>query len=158
MHFSLFFRSRWLGVFLIYMAMWCDHPTASAVPPTFTDVTLAAGITHTQGPPLVFGSADVIAHTGGASAGDYDGDGWVDLFVTRSDNTDILYRNLGNGQFADVSATAFGPTPINTSTNGAAWGDIDNDGDLDLYVTVVGQTDHLLYINQGDGTFAEEGV
>jgi len=68
---------------------------------------------------------EVHAMTGGVAAGNFDGDGWVDLFVTRSDNTDILFRNLGNGQFDDVSTTAFGANPINALTNGAAWGDFE---------------------------------
>ena len=127
--------------------------------PNFTNVTVAAGINHVQGPPIdPLSTPEVTGMTGGAAAGDFDGDGWVDLFVTRSNNTDILYRNLGNGQFADVSSTAFGATPLNAPTNGAAWGDIDNDGDLDLYVTTVGHTQHLLYINAGDGTFSEQAI
>ena len=140
------------------MALAMDRP-ALAARPTFTNVTQAAGINYVQGPALTERSlATVIVHTGGAAAGDFDGDGWTDLFVTRSDNTDILYRNLGNGQFADVTSSSFGTSPIRTSTNAPAWGDIDNDGDLDLYVSVVGQNQHLLYINQGDGTFTEQAV
>ena len=133
--------------------------SAVAVRPTFTNVTQSAGINYAQGPPLFESSpATVIVHSGGAAAGDFDGDGWTDLFVTRSDNTDILYRNLGNGLFADVTSSSFGTSPINTSTNAPAWGDIDNDGDLDLYVSVAEQAQHLLYINQGDGTFVEQAA
>lgn len=131
----------------------------AAASPTFTNATVQAGINYQQGPPSdPLTSPVIIGITGGAAAGDFDGDGWVDLFVTRTDNTDILYRNLGNGQFADVSTTAFGATPIDAPTNGAAWGDIDNDGDLDLYVTTVGHTQHLLYMNAGDGTFSEQAI
>lgn len=127
--------------------------------PFFTNVTSEAGISYLQGPPIdPLNSSELIGMTGGAAAADYDGDGWVDLFVTRLNDTDLLYRNLGNGQFADVSTAAFGNSPINAPTNGAAWGDIDNDGDKDLYVTVSGGTSHLLYINQGNGTFAEQAV
>ncbi len=60
--------------------------------------------------------------TGGATAGDFDGDGWTDLFVTRSDSTDILYRNKGDGTFEDFSiAAGFSTQPPSLhTTNGAA--------------------------------------
>ena len=48
-----------------------------------------------------------IASTGGAAAGDFDNDGWPDLFVTRYWDTPILYRNNHDGTFADVTASAF---------------------------------------------------
>ena len=132
-----------------------------ALPGEFTDVTSAAGIRHQQYGNFIT-TAEVQVVTGGAAAGDYDGDGWVDLYVTRLDNTDILYRNRGAFRnpggpwFEDVSEEA-GIT-VNDSTNGAAWGDIDNDGDLDLYVTVIQGPRFYLYVNQGDGTFIEEAV
>ena len=91
--------------------------------------------------------------TGGAAAADYDNDGWVDLFVTRLDGADVLYRNMGNGTFQNVSA-ASGFT-AGLPTNGPAWGDIDNDGDKDLYVTSCGDTGagatrFYLYVNDGN--------
>lgn len=139
------------------MMAWWSLAVTAAAQPTFTNVTSFSGIDHVQGPPLnPFSSPTPTVHSGGAAAGDFDRDGWVDLFVTRSNNADILYRNLGNGRFTDVTVAAFGSQMVNTVTNGAACGDIDNDDDLDLYVTVIGQPKHLLYINQGDGTFREE--
>ncbi len=95
---------------------------------------------------------------GGAAAGDYDNDGWVDLYVTRLDDTDLLFRNQGDGTFSNATLNAFGPTPIIAPTNGAQWGEIDNDGDLDLYVTVINAKRHYLYINDGRGHFTEEGL
>lgn len=131
---------------------------ASAVPPTFTDVTMDAGMVYMQSaPPPSQDFFEEARMTGGAAAGDYDGDGWVDLFVTRIDNTDILYRNLGNGTFVDASVDA-GFTNTHHS-NGAAWGDIDNDGDLDLYLTSLTHSDggrFYLYINDGLGHFTEQ--
>ncbi len=128
---------------------------------SFTDVTAQAGITHVQSmrpPGGCVGKSQECTHslTGGAAAADYDGDGNVDLFVTRDDATDILYRNRGDGTFEDVSAAAgfFFDVP----TNGAAWGDVDNDGDPDLYVTTVWHDRFYLWINQGDGTFLEEAL
>lgn len=96
--------------------------------------------------------------TGGAAVADYDNDGWVDLFVTRYRNTDLLYRNLGDGTFEDVSEVA--GINVVAPSNGAAWGDIDNDGDADLYVSVADESAvplrFLLFINNGDGTFSEQ--
>ena len=97
--------------------------------------------------------------TGGAAAGDFDGDGWVDLYVTRADDTDILYRNRHDGTFEDVTASAFGGGHLaSVLSNGAAWGDIDNDGDLDLYVTAHNTNRYFLFVNDGAGHFTEQGV
>jgi hypothetical protein len=90
--------------------------------------------------------------TGGGTAGDFDGDGWVDLFVTRLGRPDALYRNRGDGSFADVTvAVGLGEC---TFTNGAVFGDVDNDGDQDLLVTSVGGLQHRYYRNDG-GSFVE---
>ena len=94
--------------------------------------------------------------TGGAAAGDFDGDGATDLLVTRLDGHDLLFRNRGDGTFEEVSAEA-GLERWNLATNGAVWGDVDNDGDLDLFVTTVGDTRHYLFIND-DGVFTEQGI
>ena len=94
--------------------------------------------------------------TGGAAAGDFDGDGATDLLVTRLDGHDLLFRNRGDGTFEEVSAQA-GLERWDLQTNGAAWGDVDNDGDLDLFVTTVGDTRHYLFINDG-GVFTEQGL
>ena len=130
---------------------------ASAV--VYTNVTASAGINYKQNHNLAPGGA---FQSGGAAAADYDNDGWVDLYVTRLDGADILYHNLGNGTFQNVAA-ASGFT-ANLPTNGAAWGDVDNDGDKDLFVTscgdfgVTGATRFYLYINDGNGHFTEEAV
>ncbi|MEL6637975.1 MAG: CRTAC1 family protein [Bacteroidota bacterium] len=87
----------------------------------------------------------------GASWGDYDNDGDLDLFVTNV-GTDQLYQNNGDGTF-----TAIRNRPINGDTRlsiGSAWADYDNDGDLDLIVSRLG-TGNSLFDNQGDGTFVE---
>jgi len=98
------------------------------------------------------------ASTTGPQVPDRD-DGWEDLYVTLYDNDDILYRNLGNGTFVDVTAST--GIARGDYSNGAGWADIDNDGDLDLYVTTVDSLNSrrgYLYINQGDGTFVEDAV
>ena len=125
---------------------------ASAV--VYTNVTASAGINHLQHPGNAPGAG--LFRTGGAAAGDFDNDGWVDLFVTRLNARPLLYRNLGNGTFQDV-AVAAGFT-ASLPANGPAWGDIDNDGDKDLYVTSSGGTRFYLYVNNGNGTFTEQAV
>ena len=86
---------------------------------TFTDVTDKAGVAGGT-----FGM--------GVAAADYDGDGWVDLYVT-SYGRNILYHNNGNGTFTDVTDQA-GVAAPGWSTS-AVWFDYDNDGKLDLFVS-----------------------
>jgi len=128
----------------------------------FTDVTAAAGVVYQQrAVPVTAALPPEAAEkpTGGAAAGDYDRDGWVDLVVTRADAPPILFRNRGDGTFADVTATAGDiGTAVPTGSNGVVWGDVDDDGDLDLYMTAFGTTRFFLFVNQGDGTFIEEAV
>jgi enediyne biosynthesis protein E4 len=139
------------------------HPFDADV--RFTDVTEEAGIGYLQWrlAPMdecmaTWDSSLCIAFrlTGGATVGDFDGDGWDDLYVTRVDGPDILYRNRGDGTFEDVTDQA--GLGADLPTNGAAFGDVDDDGHLDLLVTTVTGDRWLLYVNQGDGTFAEQAV
>ncbi|MCH2105515.1 MAG: CRTAC1 family protein, partial [Planctomycetes bacterium] len=112
----------------------------------FTDVTYRAGIALPAAPTQV------------ACWGDYDNDGDLDLFVgnesrmrTRGDGDypSQLWRNEGDGTFVDVAEEA--GVRNNAFCKGACWGDYDNDGDLDLYLSNI-QSNRLLE-NQGDGTF-----
>ncbi|MEM7226511.1 MAG: FG-GAP-like repeat-containing protein [Pseudomonadota bacterium] len=128
---------------------------------TFTNVTAEAGLSHVQGTVDIVpesGPNDAVYNimSGGAAAGDFDGDGYVDLYFTLLDGSDILYRNLGDGTFEDVTAEA--GIARGNGSNGAGWADIDNDGDLDLYVTSVYDTRFYLYINDGTGHFTEQAI
>ena len=131
---------------------------AARVEPRFTDVTLQAGIAYQQSSSTCLTGRcwESAAMTGGVAAGDYDGDGWTDLFTTRWDAPSILWRNQRDGTFADVTAAVGLGT--DAFANGAAWGDIDGDGDLDLFVTVLGAPRHLLYVSDGAGHFVEDAV
>jgi len=100
------------------------------------------------------------AYSTGASIGDYDNDGDMDVFVANgyTANYNFLYENTGSGDFVritdDVVVNDFG------ATIGSCFGDYDNDGDIDLYIAnapfddMAGEA-NLLYENQGDGSFAK---
>ena len=103
---------------------------------------------------------NMLLETGsGVALGDYDGDGLIDIYLAGSDVANKLYRNLGDLKFEDVTDSAKVNGRIKGGliwASGASFADIDNDGDLDLYVCNMAAPD-LLYINQGDGTFTESG-
>src|SRR6202790_2788160 len=131
---------------------------------TFTDVTEKAGV----------GGG---GYGMGAAVGDYDGDGFADLYVTQY-GRNILYHNNGDGTFTDVTEKA-GVAAAGWSSS-AVWFDYDNDGRLDLFVCQFGEFDKSLgcgvdkvgthhyciprifkprpswlFHNNGDGTFTE---
>jgi enediyne biosynthesis protein E4 len=138
---------------------------------TFSNITAQSG---TAG-------AGTRAYKTGVAVGDYDNDGLLDLYVTAY-GPNILYRNLGNGTFADVTAAAgVAGSPSEWSTS-AGFFDYDRDGDLDLYVanyvdfrmdenpwcgdrkpgyrmycnpTIFDGTASRLYRNNGNGTFTD---
>ncbi|PTY07095.1 hypothetical protein DB347_07215 [Opitutaceae bacterium EW11] len=107
----------------------------------------------------------------GVAAGDFDNDGKVDLFVSTKTRPGRLFKNLGGWRFVDVTDKAglsekqsvFGWLQNSLSSEkpaiwgqGAVFADVNNDGFLDLFVCR-NNAPNLLYINQGDGTFVEEG-
>lgn len=99
----------------------------------------------------------------GIAVADYDRDGRPDVFVVSKTGPSRLFRNLGEWKFADVTVAAGLATPTDLArtdradwTQGAAWADVNNDGWLDLYVCRF-NAPNLLFINQGNGTFREEG-
>ncbi len=99
----------------------------------------------------------------GVAVGDYDGDGWLDIFVTSEPDpggptTNVLYHNNRNGTFTDVAMAAglaFAPGMSVGGGWGAAWGDYDLDGRLDLAVADWTRSagGNRLYHNNGNGTF-----
>ena len=93
---------------------------------------------------------------GGGAAADFDGDGWTDLYLTSLDGPGHLYRNR-RGTFVDVTHLA-GLDRMTGLSNGAAWGDIDNDGRPDLYITTIGGTRYDLFHNRDGVHFDEEAV
>ncbi|MBP6823273.1 MAG: CRTAC1 family protein [Acidobacteria bacterium] len=110
---------------------------------TFTDVTEKSGLMSGE------------HRTHSAAWADFDNDGWLDVFVAHEETPSQLFRNHGNGTFEDVSKKAgIGRVAF---TKGATWGDYDNDGFADLYVSNYGG-DNFLYRNKGDGRFEEVGA
>lgn len=88
----------------------------------------------------------------GGSFGDMDNDGDMDLFVANaSKEANLLYSNDGNGNFTQVT-TGYIAEDAGDS-HGSAWGDFNNDGWLDLFVTNDREGSKFFYLNQGDGTF-----
>jgi hypothetical protein len=130
--------------------------------PRFRDVARERGFTR----PNSFGSRakKLITETTGSGAAffDYDSDGAVDLYVVNGQTLeeaasgaggapDQLFRNLGNGEFVEVTEAA--GVGDRGWGGGAAAADYDNDGDIDLLVT--NYREDALYRNNGDGTFTE---
>jgi hypothetical protein len=95
--------------------------------------------------------------TTGATWADYDNDGFADLFMpNKLSGKNVLYHNMGNGRFERVSA---GPIVRDGGFSvGSIWGDIDNDGDLDLYVTNASNKVNYLYRNNGNGAFTKDST
>lgn len=91
---------------------------------------------------------------GGVGVGDYDGDGLADLCLTRPLGGHRLYRNLGDCRFTNVTEQA-GVRDDGAWSTGVTFADINADGRLDLYVCCYDGPNRL-YINQGNGTFAEQ--
>jgi hypothetical protein len=113
---------------------------------TFTDVSQKSGIGSHRGNGL------------GVVAGDYDDDGWPDIFVANDTTPNFLYHNEGNGVFKETALTAGVSVAADGRPRagmGTDFGDYDNDGRLDLFVTNHELETHTLFRNLGRGLFAE---
>ncbi|MEI6390376.1 MAG: CRTAC1 family protein [Verrucomicrobiota bacterium] len=89
----------------------------------------------------------------GLALGDYDGDGWCDIFLCSLNGSSRLYRNLGGWRFQDVTESA-GLANSNMLARGAVFADVNGDGALDLLVTCSGQGTRL-FLNDGAGHFRD---
>jgi hypothetical protein len=116
---------------------------------TFTDVTARSGIGSEYGPAL------------GVTAADFNGDGWLDLFVANDSQPNQLWINQHDGTFkntglaAGVALTAEGKAE---ASMGVDAGDADNDGNDDLFITEQNGEGHNLYINDGKGAFEDQSA
>ena len=95
----------------------------------------------------------ILENGSGVALGDVDGDGRCDLYFCRLSGGNVLYRNLGDWKFIDVTAEA-GVACLGQASTGAVLEDIDGDGDLDLLVNGVGVGTRL-FLNDGHGHFTE---
>lgn len=101
-----------------------------------------------------------LADTGWTMAlghGDFDGDGWQDIYVANDYGSDVLFRNTGKGKFENITKEAIG---IDTKKGmNAEVGDFDNDGDMDIFVTNVTEEFlyecNMLWQNNGRGRFVD---
>ena len=101
-----------LSIFCFLAPAWADIQ--------FEDVSQQAGITR-------------IGESWGNAWGDFDGDGYLDLWATNHRHKPSLYRNNGDGTFTDIIDEVWDANP-QADTHGVAWADFDNDGDQDLIV------------------------
>lgn len=114
----------------------------------FVDVTEQAGITAVH--QSVWDYEDLFGYLGvGQAWGDYDNDGWLDLYVTGNQSKNVLYHNNQDGTFSVSPFSAQVDLPL-FLTGGAVWADYDNDGWQDLYVLVKGRN-ILFHNDQGEG-------
>ncbi len=118
---------------------------------SFTDVTAAAGVSWNHS---YVGSTDFQFIAAGAAAADIDLDGWPDLYVLGGDGQgNALFRNLGDGRFQNITASA-GVSAPGRFNCGAAFADVDGDGYPDLLVGGISASP-ILYRNKGDGSFED---
>ena len=143
-------------------------PTGPVAPPPpdpieplgFSDVTPASGIEFDLGFTTHLSNLEVeLVAPGGAAAGDYDGDGLIDLVVVRGDvGANLLYRNIGDLRFEEVARQAgiawSNEIGENFRHGSPGLADLDGDGDLDLFLPGMGHDPSILYRNNNDGTFS----
>ena len=94
----------------------------------------------------------------GAIWGDYDDDGWLDLYVANDGTPNYLYRNKGDGSFSEVgfqTGTSYSGDGVEQGSMGVAWGDYDLDGRLDLFTTNFDNEPNTLYRNLGSKGFLD---
>ena len=138
---------------------WSPLPEVPAQAPGFTrlgGVTTGITCTNTLADSRSITNRNLLSGAG-VALGDVDGDGRCDVFFCGIDAPDRLYRNLGNWKFQDITAEAFtgsAARPPQGNSTGAAFADVDGDGDLDLLINGFGVGTRLL-LNDGRGHFTD---
>ena len=116
---------------------------------TFEEATVAAGMADEFGPAL------------GVATADFDGDGWTDVFVANDQQDNQLWLNRGDGTFdnrALLAGVAVDAAGVAKADMGVDAGDFDNDGDEDLFTTVLTGEGSTLYVNDGAGAFEDRSA
>jgi hypothetical protein len=93
--------------------------------------------------------------------GDFDNDGFIDVYVACDSTANLLFRNLGNGSFEEIgllSGTAYNEHGVEQAGMGATAADFDGDGLLDIFKTNFSNDTNTLYRNEGDWLFSDETV
>ena len=97
----------------------------------------------------------------GVAVADYDGDGWMDIYVANDATENLLWINQQDGTFRDVAllaGAALSGMGLAEASMGVDAGDFDNDGDEDLFMTHLNGQGNNLYVNDGSGTFADRST
>ncbi len=113
---------------------------------TFTDVTQRAGVYNDTGKGL------------GVTCGDYDNDRRIDIYVANDTTPNFLYRNMGDGTFMDlgtIAGVAYNEDGVAEGGMGVDFGDYNNDGFLDIFVTNFSRETNTLYRNNSNGIFTD---
>ena len=115
----------------------------------FVDVTITSGVARQFGPAL------------GVSTADFNGDGWIDIFVANDEQENQLWINQRDGTFLNtalVAGAALGASGERKANMGIDAGDFDADGDEDLFITELIGQGSTLYVNDGTGQFEEQSA
>jgi hypothetical protein len=116
---------------------------------TFADFSVSSGIAREYGPGL------------GLSTADFDGDGWMDIYVANDGKDNQLWMNRRNGTFENtalLSGVALPVTGKAEASMGVDAGDFDDDGDEDLFVTELTGEGSNLFVNDGSGLFEDRSA
>ena len=131
-------------------------PTAPVAHLSFVDATSSAGLSFSHG---LQGDTMATMVAGGIAVGDYDNDGWLDIYLAQGNaGPNVLLQNRsqsGAYSFTDVTAAAGVSGDVNNKASGPAFVDYDGDGDVDLLVGSVENSSFHVFNNLGNGSFTE---
>jgi len=116
---------------------------------TFVDASVTSGIAREYGPAL------------GVSTADFNGDGWIDIYVANDGKENQLWLNRRDGTFENTGLLAGVALPVTgkaEASMGVDAGDFDDDGDEDLFVTELTSEGSNLYVNDGSGVFDDRST